>query len=151
MSGILTQPKSGTDNMPMLRSLKASGHKAAAPDFSFKITSGGLPELNGLTFPIQSMQVPEIRRKLIETKGPFGHRVPQQGGPKKDGKMSITFMQIDPEVCNYLRKLSDDKIYFEAKLIGSSKNIPEIAFDLSSAWIEMGNSTAAVLHYGWFE
>lgn len=169
--GILTQPGSGTGNMNMVKlataGFMASGHKAVASDFFLSITSGGYPALRGLQMLVQSAQIPEIRRKLVETKGPLGVGVPQQGGPKKDGELTITFVEnVTAEVYRNLRTLSDNKVYFEGSLTLSCEESPKMpgsTYELYGAWIELDPSDLSVeddantikpsgtLHYAWFE
>lgn len=163
----LTHPGSGTGNMPMVRratsGFMAAGHKAVASDFYFTIK--GVENLRVL---VQSTQVPEIRRKLVETKGPLGVGVPQQGGPKKDGELTITFAEnVTGDVYRELRRLSDTKTYFECRLALVCEEKPgsvaPLIYDFDGAWIELDPSDLSVeddsstikpsgtLHYAWFE
>lgn len=169
---LLSQPANGVGKLPMLKAaasgFMSSGHKAVASDFLFTISENSVPDLAGLTMLIQSTQIPEVRRKLVETKGPFGVGVPQQGGAKKDGEMSITFAEtVNSQVYRALRTLSDNKVYFAATLMLACEENPgatkDTTYEFSAAWIELDPSDLSVeddtatikpsgtLHYAWFE
>jgi len=164
---ILTHPGSCTGNMPLVKAasaaLMSAGHKAVASDFYFSIIG-----LAGLRVLVQSTQIPEIRRKLVETKGPLGVGVPQQGGPKKDGELTITFLEtVQADIYRELRRMSDTRCYFDSHLVLACEEkpnaMPASNYDFYGCWIELDPSDLSVeddantikpsgtLHYAWFE
>ena len=163
----LTHPGSGTGLMPLVRQtasqFMAAGSKQVAADFFLTIH-----ELEHLRILVQTTQVPKIARQLVETKGPLGVGVPQQGRPIREGELSITFAEnVTGDVYRAIRDLSDARSYFQCNLTLACEEKPNsvsaLRYDFDGAWIELEPSDLSVdddttiikpsgtLHYAWFE
>lgn len=143
------------------KKLTSLGEGAKGDDF--RMTFDGYPDLE---FLVQSSQLPEIKREMVETYGPHGVKFNQQGKFLNAGDITIMFKEVITGVaCAALRKIVKNKEYLEIKLAliaeGQESSPADATTTLSDAWLEIDAMDLSVedgttlvkpsgtIHYNW--
>ena len=129
----------------------------------FRLTIEGYPDLE---FLVQTAELPDLKREMIESYGPHGVKFLQEGKFLNAGDMAISFKEvINGTAYAALRTLIKDKVYFQANLALISESKPSsvagTTIQLSDCWIEIDKTSLSVedgtqlvkptgtLHYSW--
>jgi len=128
-----------TGNLEAMKGLHSSllslGEGATSEDFIMTIDH----DATILRFLVQTTQIPELGREMIETFGPNGVQFKQQGRYKNALDLSITFKEVvKAEVYTKLRKLVVNKTYFDCTLeLASEVDLRGLILNMTDCWIEM--------------
>lgn len=152
-------------NVPLVKNsykkLVSLGEGAKGDDF--RMTFSEYPDLE---FLVQSTQLPEMKRDLIESRGPHGVMFNQQGTLKNAGDITITFKEvISGEALACLSECVREKKYLTVTLALISESQPDSTSQntvvMEDAWFEMDGVDLSVddtttlvkpsgtLHYNW--
>ena len=93
-------------------------------------------------FLVQSSQIPEHKREVVEYKGPRGVGVKQQGNIINAGDTTITFKEvISGKAYAFIKKCIREKLYLSWTLSLVSESTPDgnaaTTFTLYDAWLEI--------------
>ena len=152
-------------NIPLVKNsyknLLAMGEGRNSTDFRMVVDG-----YQDLEFLIQSTQIPERKREVIDSKGPHGVMFKQMGNFLNAGDLTITFKEvITGKVYEVLRQWVKDKVYLDITLsliseTEDSGNSPN-TWLLEDCWIELDASDLGVedgttlvkpsgtIHYNW--
>jgi hypothetical protein len=124
----------------------ALGESARAQDFSMKVV-----EYSDLTWLIQALTIPSIKREVVETVGPFGVRWIQQGRFINEIEMAITFKDVVNGIAlQALQNWSENKRYLTVAIALKSESEGEatdkdIAYwEISDCWLELDGADLSV-------
>lgn len=143
------------------KNLLALGEGANGADFRMTIE-----EFPDLEFLIQSTQWPAATREMIETKGPHGVMVNQQGNVKNAGDITIMMKEVVSGVARGLtNRWVKEKLYLTVNLALISESMPNAngntSCTMEDCWIEIDASDLSVddgatlyklngtIHYNW--
>lgn len=154
-------------NIPLVKNsykkLVSLGEGVKGDDF--RMTFDGYADLE---FLVQSTQLPELKREMIESRGPHGVMFNQQGNFKNAGDLTITFKEVvTGKAYEALVEIARNKTYLKITLALISESQPESSqyttAVLEDAWIELDavdlsvdDTTTLVkpsgtIHYNWVD
>ncbi len=152
-------------NIPLVKNsyknLLAMGEGRNSTDFRMIVD-----EYANLEYLIQSTQIPELKREVIDSKGPHGVMFKQMGNFLNAGDLTITFKEvISGEAYACLREWVRNKTYLDItlSLISETEDSgnPNNTWLLEDCWIELDASDLGVedgttlikpsgtIHYNW--
>lgn len=152
-------------NIPIVKQtykkLVALGEKANGAEYKMEIE--GYPDL---TFLVSSVSLPAIQREMMETFGPYGIKIQQQGKFINSQDIPITFDEvITGKALKALRDWVKNKKYLRVTLglVSESQDTsdPNTSVECEDCWleceaIELGNENSATvvkpsgtLHANW--
>lgn len=143
------------------KKLLALGEGTKSDDF--KMTIEGYKDLEWL---VQTTQLPELKREMIESYGPHGVKFNQTGKFLNAGDMTITFKEvINGTSYMALREMIREKKYLEINLALISESMPTsvtpTTVRMSDCWLEIDAMDLSVedgttlvkpsgtIHYNW--
>lgn len=136
------------------------GAAAKADDFRVKIDD--ITDDIGLL--IQGFQIPEMKRELVETYGPHGVKIQQQGKFLNSGDIQLTFREVvTGKVLAALKAWCTGRLYKKVILTVTPEDEVDntLTVDMEHCWFEMDPSDMSVedgtqqlkptgtLHYNW--
>lgn len=105
----------------------------------FRMTVDGYSDLE---FLVQNVQLPPVGREMIETFGPQGVKVQQQGRFKNDAEIPITFKEVlSGETFKAVRDWVKNKKYLQVTIAmmgeGQDSSSPNTTVVLDDCWLEL--------------
>ena len=162
-------PSAGLDNITANLDLIRTSYKntvAMGPAVNGAAFRMLIREYPDLEFLVQTTQLPELKRELMETKGPRGVGFRQQGNIVNAGQITIGFKEVLSGAC-YAALLDAvrNKQYLSVTLAllpeENTESVPANTVDLEDCWIELDMTDLSVddgativkpngtLHYSW--
>ena len=143
------------------KNMLAMGEGVNSADF--RMIFSGYPDIE---FLVQASQLPEIKRELIDSKGPHGVMFKQQGNVLNAGDITITIKEVvTGKALEFLRDVVRNKVYLDIVIALVSETqpqgIPSTGCLLSDCWIEVDGTDFSVedgttlikpngtIHYNW--
>lgn len=142
-----------------LASFIALGAAAKADDFSVVISG-----VNDIGLLVQSFQIPEMKREVVETFGPHGVKVQQQGKFLNSGDIQLAFREVvSGTVLAALKAWCVGRLYHDVTLTVTPEDgiTPTLTIIMENCWYEMDAVDMSVedgtqqlkpmgtLHYNW--
>jgi hypothetical protein len=152
-------------NVPLLKNsykrFVSLGEGAKADDFILSVS-----EYPDLKYLVQATQLPELRRDMIESRGPHGVYFNQQGNFKNAGDITITFKEvISGKAYEALADWVLNKKYLTVTIALLAESAPDTvtaaAAVMEDCWLELDAADLSVedgttlvkptgtLHYNW--
>ena len=151
-------------NIPVIqqsyKKMIASGEGALGSNY--RMTAAG----HDIEFLVQSTQIPEHKREIVEGKGPRGVGFNQQGNLKNAGDITISFKEvISGKSYTFIKKCIREKLYLTWTLSLVCESNPEgnaaTTFRVDDAWLDIDATDLSnddgtqfvkptgTLHYQW--